>query len=73
MKQESFVSPVKVGQKVYNVGLGYIKEHEITEIYFDNRGGGFRFINGRYSFDEIGKYVFLTKQEAEIKRDEVWK
>jgi len=71
--------PCKVGDKLYfnNVHLQYAK---VLAIYIDASGGMFdldittktetvagyeHFINKDYSFEDIGKRIFLTKEQAE--------
>ena len=71
--------PCKVGDKLYfnNVHLQYAK---VLAIYIDAVGGMFdldittkeetvagyeHFINKDYSFEDIGKRIFLTKEQAE--------
>lgn len=57
--------PCKVGDTVYQVGTdGILYSIEITKMIYDTKG---------IAFDEraIGKTVFLTKEEAEVKLKEL--
>lgn len=64
--------PCKVGDKIYRIIGGDFATWEIVriEIYEDESG----FIDDSdnwYSFEDIGKTVFLTKEEAEEKLTEL--
>ena len=74
------VPPCKVGTKVYDIALGKIYEWDIASYIID--GEGLSFINvaymegnnlccNTYRISDIGKTVFLTKEEAEEKLKEL--
>lgn len=66
--------PCKVGDKVYRIFNGEIYEHKVSNIIY--RGLQSRWQIDcipfmAYVYDEIGKTVFLTKEEAEEKLTEL--
>ena len=76
------VPPCKVGTKVYDIALGKIYEWDIASYIID--GEGLSFINlaymegnnlysNTYRIADIGKKLFLTKEEAEEKLKELGK
>ena len=67
--------PCKVGDKIYRIVKGKIKESEvekieitknIIEIFYDWHGMGYELS----TVSELGKTVFLTREEAEAKLKE---
>ena len=58
------VLPCKVGDRVYFVYRNKIFEHKIREIVIGEYGG-FAYSSDCFPFSSFGKYVFLTREEAE--------
>lgn len=58
------VLPCKIGDTVYDVDFGRISSHFIRKIEW-NKQGGFARCAFLLPFDDFGKTVFLTKEEAE--------
>ena len=58
------ILPCKVGDTVYDVDFGRISSHFIRKIEW-NKQGGFARCAFLLPFDDFGKTVFLTKEEAE--------
>lgn len=69
------VPPCKVGDVVYNHLFGEVKSYVVTEINFKYTADGLEceevYAFGDYGlcfvFENIGKTVFLTREEAEAK------
>lgn len=76
--------PCKIGDKVYRIDKGnyhsnwkpFVQELTVTEISwkkekYGDKDLGFAIIAGgiRYKFTSIGKSVFLTRKDAEAKKD----
>ena len=72
------VPPCKVGDTVYFDAIGYHDSAEIDGIHIDAQGMHFTWVQydvgvditelwdeGEFDIEEIGKTVFLTKEEAE--------
>lgn len=65
------VPPCKVGDTVYTIEVGKVKERTLEKIEFSSEGRiylAFRWRGGGYELvqvGEIGKTIFLTKEEAE--------
>ena len=68
------VPPCKVGTRVYSIALGKVYEWDICSYTVDLEGISFinlAFVEGNnlysntYSIEDIGKTVFLTREEAE--------
>ena len=81
---DAVVLPCKIGDKVYRIDKGnyhsnwkpFVQELTVTEISwkkekYGDKDLGFAIIADgiRYKFTSIGKYVFLTRKEAEAKMD----
>lgn len=74
------VTPCVVGDRLYDIyeakvnGYGDIREMKVTEIkiILDKRNKPWLIISGYYfAFEDFGKTVFLTKEEAEAKLKEL--
>lgn len=79
--------PCKVGSTVYVIYCGYVTSAKVLAVYVDSVGGmfdlkiktnkenstGFETIinTDDYKFDDIGKTVFLTREEAEQALEEL--
>lgn len=65
--------PCKVGDVVYVLIDGSVKEEIVKMVFFDNDGKFFHtlgdFCGGVYRFSDVGKRVFLTREEAETTLD----
>jgi hypothetical protein len=68
------VPPVKVGTRVYAIALGKIYEWDIASYVLDNEGlsyinvaymSGHRLCRNTYPIKDIGKSVFLSREDAE--------
>ena len=65
------VLPCEVGDTVYTIEVGKVKERTLEKIEFSSEGRiylAFRWRGGGYELvqvGEIGKTIFLTKEEAE--------
>ncbi len=77
------VLPCKVGDTVYFDAVGYHDSAEIDGIHIDEKGMSFTWVQydvgvditevwdgGEFMLDDIGKTVFLTREEAEAKLKE---
>jgi hypothetical protein len=73
------VPPVVIGQKVYRIWCGEIYEFEVIEFRYDGQKMWIFSYNDEYDLHqrryifakkEIGKIVFLTREEAEAKLKE---
>lgn len=59
--------PCKVGSKIYQIEDGYIYEFNAKSIDIRQENGKYIFCidSMDYNFDDFGKIVFLTQEEAE--------
>lgn len=73
------VPPCNIGQTVYRIWCGEIEEYEVIEYRYDGQRLWFFSYNDEYALhqrsyifakNEIGKIVFLTREEAEAKLKE---
>ena len=76
------VPPCKVGDRVYSIFVGDTKivrnfidpnGDKITQIKINHKGCHFKCWWGYFHISDIGKTVFLTKEEAEAKLKELGK
>lgn len=61
------VPPVKVGDKVYypSASFGRIFEKTVDEILMSDKGNYIHFASTYMPFENIGKTVFLTREQTE--------
>ena len=66
------VPPCKVGQNVYypSASFGRIFKKPVDEILMSDKGNYIHFASTYMPFENIGKTVFLTREDAEAKQKE---